>query len=133
MGDTPDTQPKGDQSSFMQAIPSASQNTFSAPGTAAAQQSSPEAARGPQQLSPEATRAASIPAQLQGSGEQKESVQTLTGVKEGAATLAPQEALAAPGVLEAAPPSKNSNMTGHIRAQSAIQEQNNSSAGADVG
>lgn len=63
--------------------------------------------------------------------KQGQSVQTLTGVKEGEASDASQEALGAPEVLEAAPPANYADPPGHSASQDASQR--NSSAGADMG
>lgn len=62
------------------------------------------------------------------------SVQTLTGVKEGTAGEAAGEALAAPEVLEAAKPAKETDLPGHSRDKDSEARSNKNSAdGEDVG
>lgn len=53
---------------------------------------------------------------------ERPSVQTLTGVKEGEASEAPQEALGAPEVLEAAPPANDAVLAGRSESQAASQD-----------
>ena len=69
----------------------------------------------------------------EGAEQQGESVQTLTGVKEGEASEAPLEAMGAPEVLEAAPPANDADLPGHCRSQNASQKESDSAMGADVG
>lgn len=71
----------------------------------------------------------------QGSGGtgQGESVQTLTGVKVGDASEAPLEAMGAPEVLEAAPPTNDAGLPGHNGSQDALQKGKEGAVGADVG
>ena len=56
------------------------------------------------------------------------SVQTLTGVKEGTAGEAAEEALAAPEVLEAAEPAKETDLPGHSRDKDSEARSNKNSA-----
>ena len=65
--------------------------------------------------------------------EQGESVQTLTGVKEGKASEAPLEAIRAPEVLEAAPPASDANLPGHSGSPDASQKGKDIAVGADMG
>ena len=69
----------------------------------------------------------------EGAEQQGESVQTLTGVKEGEASEAPLEAMGAPEVLEAAPPASDADLPGRSRSQNASQKRSDSAWGADVG
>lgn len=140
MDDTPDAKADKDEPSPMQgtAGASATEDESSPMQTATHKppaRDEPSAVQGTaasqQALEPRATD--STPAQSTGSVEQGQSVQTLTGVKEGEASEASQEALGAPEVLEAAPPANDADMPGHSGSQDASQKGKDSAAGADVG
>ena len=68
----------------------------------------------------------------EGAEQQGESVQTLTGVKEGEASEAPLEAMGAPEVLEAAPPANDADLPGHSGSHDASKKGKDSTVGADV-
>ena len=117
---TTDTQHK---SSPMQATVSpATDEPSPVQGTTALQQSSGQAATG-----------APNSAERQGTKRQGGSVQTLTGVKSGEDSKAPQEALAAPEVLEAAAPANDINMPGHGGLQNSFQKGMGNVPDADFG
>ena len=86
---------------------------------------------GESQHASETGEAASKTAQGQEDATQGQSVQTLTGVKEGEASEASQEALGAPEVLEAAPPANYANLSGHSASTSLDAPQKKT--GADAG
>lgn len=65
------------------------------------------------------------------STEHASSVQTLTGVKKGTAGEAAEEALAAPEVLEAAEPAKETDLPGHSRDKDSEARSNKNSHCAD--
>lgn len=132
MKDASDAKATEHKSSPMQAMSSPANDPSPMQGTTALQQSSRQAAtRATDSTEGQGTKRQGV--ERQGAERQGASVQILTGVKDGKSSEAPQEALAAPEVLEAAPPANDTNMPGHDASQNTLPKGNSNTSDAAVG